>query len=242
MTKRIIGTDAEDMLEILDRSLSARPQAGRTGRVAGHGLTHRVGLGLHRRPARKRRRHDDTPSARPVLDRRLTQRSPPGRHPLRGATSQPCVRVASHGALAQLGERQLCKLEAIGSIPIRSISRTGCKSVVFSSGYSTGNPSVGCQWAQNGHNGSRLRTNWPEQRHLPTPIQNCSHKGGRVRDVAAVARPTTCPFENPLGLPGFQPAGRHEHRLGAVRHDAVEPLILRLCSNATTRSCSRPRT
>src|SRR4051794_15704774 len=33
------------------------------------------------------------------------------------------------GALAQLGERRLCKAEVIGSIPIRSISRTSRRAV-----------------------------------------------------------------------------------------------------------------
>ena len=32
----------------------------------------------------------------------------------------PVRLTAGHGALAQLGERRLCKPEAIGSIPIRS--------------------------------------------------------------------------------------------------------------------------
>lgn len=64
----------------------------------------------------------------PVLGRRHGLQSmerPPAPvvgNPLAGRVSgQRCGRVLLRGALAQLGERQLCKLEAAGSSPARSI-------------------------------------------------------------------------------------------------------------------------
>src|SRR5215208_3830012 len=55
-------------------------------------------------------------------------------HPPQGGFEQAASTISRYGALAQLGERRLCKPEVTGSIPVRSIKKPAGNGGLLSSG------------------------------------------------------------------------------------------------------------